>query len=142
MLRAVGPGPGGDANRGSPTHREANAVCLRAAEAMTRALGRLDCGRSVWLTGDRQLGRLLGSTAWPRSGFRADRQSIPVTFNRFKANAIDIGELIDRLEGAVLLAIAHDGFGLCRPNAVEFEQFRFRGGIDVDGPRRQGCAKW
>src|SRR5262245_29742024 len=64
---------------------------------------------------------------------RSEADIRTVLFDELLRYALDHRELVDALEWPVLLAVAHDGLGLRRPDAVE--RLRERGGIggvDVD----------
>src|SRR5690606_13104614 len=53
----------------------------------------------------------------------------------FLSDALDLQQIIDRLERPMLLAVGDDGLGLLRANTVQGGQCLGVGGIEVDGGR-------
>src|SRR4030095_5396740 len=57
-------------------------------------------------------------------------------FESLCAHALDVLQLLDRLEAAVRVAVIEDRLRLGRPDARQGDQLVLSGGVEVDGSRR------
>ena len=63
---------------------------------------------------------------------RGNSHLFAVLLDSLQADALDVGEFVDRLEGAVFLAVLDDGFGLGGADAVQRFELGGAGRIEVD----------